>query len=314
MATKSPTSITDEAARRFISENPERATLFCTRITGFHLIKLKRGGSWRFRYTDDTGKRRVATIGAYPALKPATAADKALKWRVDGADPQKEKAERRETAQTEAEAKAARTLAAFLDGPYTRIQARKKGGNATLALIRRNFPELLDRDMASLSARDIHGWQDRREAQGKAHVTIKREFSALKTALNAATRTDPPALESNPLAAVKLQQPVDNDQSRKLAEARHAARRLLTDDEIQRLYLGLDRFADELRAQRRNSREHGKPDLPDLDAVEYPHWFIVFTLAALYTGMRPGDLYTLTWQEASLNFKRITKTPEKTKH
>ena len=165
--------------------------------------------------------------------------------------------------------------------------------------------------MATLSARDIHSWQDRRESEGKAHVTIAREYSALKTMLNAATRTDPPVLESNPLASVKLQQEVDSDRSKKLSEARHAARRLLTDDEIQRLHMGLDRFADEIRAQRRSSRAHGKPDLTDLDAVDFPHWFIPFTLTALYTGMRPGDLYTLTWQEANINFKRITKTPEK---
>jgi len=314
MATKSDTSITEAAARKFISENAERSTLFCTRIAGLHLIKLGRGGSWRYRYTDHAGKRRVATIGAYPALKPAQAADKALEWRADRADPLKTFSDRRETAQTEEQAKAARRLETFLDGPYTRIQARKKGGAATLALIRRNFAELLDRDMASLSARDIHDWQDRRESQGKAHVTIKREYSALKTMLNAATRTDPPVLATNPLANVKLQQPVDNTRSRKLAEARKAARRLLTDDEIQRLHSGLDAFAEEIREQRRNSRAHGKPDLPDLDAVEFAHWFEPFCLTSLYTGMRPGDLYSLTWQEANLNFQRITKTPEKTKH
>lgn len=314
MATKSITSITESAARKFVSENPERSTLFCSRIAGLHIIKLKRGGSWRYRYTDDAGKRKVATIGAFPALKPAQAAEKALAWRAGRVDVLKERSERKETAQTEAEAKAARTLGAFLNGPYTRIQARKKGGKATLALLRRNFPEFLERDMATLSARDIHTWQDRAEAKGKAHVTLKREYSALKTALNAATRTDPPILGSNPLAKVKLQQPVDNDRSKELAEARHAARRLLTDDEIQGFHVGLDRFAEEIRAQRRNSREHGKPDLPDLDAVEFPHWFQPFALTALYTGMRPGDLYTLTWQEANVNFKRITKTPEKTKH
>ena len=314
MASKSITSITEAAARKLVSDKPARATLFCTRIAGLHLIKLQTGGAWRYRYTDHAGKRRVATIGSYPALKPAQAAEAALAWRAGGTDPLKSRSEQRETAQAETEAKAARRLETFLDGPYARIQARKKGGKATLALIRRNFPELLDRDMAGLSARDIHQWQDRREAQGKAHVTIAREYSALKTMLNAATRTDPAVLESNPLTNVKLQQQVDSDRSKKLAETRHAARRLLTDDEIQRLHMGLDRFADEIRAQRRSSRAHGKPDLDDLDAVEFPHWIQPFVLTALYTGMRPGDLYALTWQEANINFKRITKAPEKTKH
>lgn len=44
------------------------------------------------------------------------------------------------------------------------------------------------------------------------------------------------------------------------------------------------------------------------------HWFYTFTLLALHTGLRPGDLLSLTWQELNVNFKRLVKVPEKTRH
>lgn len=310
---KPVTSITNEAARIFIRDSEERATLFCKRISGFYLIKLKSGGAWRYRYMDDAGKRKTKTIkGGYPALKPAQAADAALAWLESGSDPIQEQADKREQAKS-AEARAAkRKLGTFLEGDYAKHQARKRSGDHTLQLLRSNFAAWLDRDMASLSADDVEQWQEAKEAAGLAHATIKHVYSALKTLLNVAAKKK--ILTDNPLAKVSLEQAADNERARELAEKLEQSRRLLTDDEIERLHTGLHLFGEEIRRQRRNSRAHGKPDLPDLAEVEYPHWFIPFCYVALYTGLRPGDIFSLQWQEANINFKRITKTPEKTRH
>jgi integrase len=89
---------------------------------------------------------------------------------------------------------------------------------------------------------------------------------------------------------------------------------LLTDSEVAGFQKGLQAYAEEIREQRRSSRAHGKSHLPDLDNVAYPHWFIPFATAAYFTGMRPGDLYSLDWQELNLTFKRLHKLPEKTRH
>ena len=318
MPAKFSTSITDTQARKFLASNPERSIFGCKKIQGFHLIKLKKGGAWRRRYTNDAGTRCVHTVGSFPAMDPETAAKKVLEFIVGDRDAQAEKRARQAKARTAEELAKVRRFENYLEGRYAKHQSRKKTGSDTLALVRFNFPEWLDRDMSTLSAGDVSDWQERREAEGRAYTTLQRAFGAVKTMLNHAakahSKNDVPVLDENPLDKVTLNAPIDDDRHEKLAEARHSARRLLTEEEVQGLYQGLDLFAEELRRQRRNSRKHGRDYLPDLDAVEYPHWFIPFCLFALHTGMRPGDIYSLTWTEANVNFKRITKTPEKTRH
>lgn len=311
---KKITSIKDSDAERFAKSANPRDCLNCDMNTGLHLFKTASGASWRYRYWDDDSKRRVATIGKYPAVGPAQAADIARRWRTDDADPLAEKKEAKEQRKQERRDAETRTLQAYLDGIYAKHQSRKKSGDETLARIRHAFPELLGRDMATLRPADIRDWQARREAEGRAHATLARDFGALRTLLRHATRQDPPVLDENPLAKVTLEHPEDNARTRALEDKRKQARRLLTDAEIQRLYAGLDAFAEQCRQKRRNSRAHGKPHLPPLDEVSQPHWFVPFAYCALYTGLRPGDLYTLTWQELNIPSGRLVKTPEKTRY
>jgi len=297
-----------------VGRHPPRLALWCERITGFHLLKTKAGGSRRYRYQDRLGRRRVATLGRYPAKSPAAASEEALTCLNEKRDALAEQERERMQARQEAELAKTRTLRNYLDGPYSRHQSRKKTGDETLRRIAYAFADWLDRDIATLTAADVRTWQEAREKAGRAHASLQREFSAIKTLLNHATRQDPPVLEHNPLARVALERPAANARTRQLSEKREAARRLLTDTEIQALHAGLEGFAAELRAQRRNSRTHGRAYLPDLDLVAYPHWTIPFTYCALYTGVRPGDLYTLTWEEFNVTFGRLVKTPEKTRH
>lgn len=310
---KLDTSISDTTARKFLKEAGDRATLWCDKITGFHLLKTKTGGSWRYRYSDALGKRRTATIGRFSSMKPQQAAEKAMTWRNDDADVMAEKADRKAQAVTDQQRAANRTLQAYLDGPYTRYQQRRKAGDATLAVLHSNFADLLERDLASLSRADIQAWQTKREKEGRAHSTLKRAYGALRTMLRQAIVDD--VIHDNPLEHVALEKPIDNDRAAELRKKREATRRLLSKDELTAFHSGLDLFADELRQARRNSRKHGKPHLADLDNVAFPNWFIPFAKLSLYTGLRPGDLYTLTWHgELNPSFGRLTKTPEKTKH
>ncbi|MCK5852234.1 tyrosine-type recombinase/integrase, partial [bacterium] len=45
--------------------------------------------------------------------------------------------------------------------------------------------------------------------------------------------------------------------------------------------------------------------------IPYPHWFIPFCHLGLHTGLRPGDLYTLTWQELNVTFAKLKKVTGK---
>jgi integrase len=319
MAAKQPkTSITITTADSLLKKS-DRSTLSCTRITGFHLLNLKHGAAWRYRYTNESGNRRIATIGKYPGMLPEVAAEQALNYLLNNSDPLSEKQAQRQQARSAEEATEARKFSNYLENEYAAHQSRKKTGNETLAIIRHNFPEWAERDMATMSTTDVQEWQKRRESEGTAHATLKRAYGAVKTMFNHAAKPGgkndpPPLLDENPIRNVSLDDPVDNKRNQALVAARESARRLLTDDEIQALHTGLALFADDLRRKRRNSRAHGKPHLPDLDELEFPHWFIPFCNLALFTGMRPGDIYSLTWAEANLNFGKITKTPEKTRH
>jgi len=307
-------SITDAKARKFVSEAAERETLWCDRVTGFHLIRLKKGGSWRYRYQDDTGKRRVATVGKFPALKPEIAAQRALEWRTDDVDVLADKAKRKDDAEREAALAASRTIKAYLEGAYAKHQARKKAGDATLSIIRRNFADWLDRDMATITRSDVRAWQERREADGLAYTTMQRAYGALATMFRHAQEQDPPMLETNPLDRVYLESKSHDEQERDHEKESIARRRVLSDAEIQGLHRGLAEFSEQARQKRRNTRAHGKAHLPDLDTVEYPHWFVPFCYVSLYLGLRPGDVYSLTWIELNINFGRVNKIPEKTRH
>ena len=314
MATSiSDTSITDAKVRNFLQRANDRNELVCERITGFHFCKIGKLGSWRFRYRDDTGRRHVVTVGNYPTMKPNEAATKAMVWRNQRADPLAETRKRKMAARTSEQISASRTLRAYLDGIYSPHQARKKNeGKHTLDMIRGNFASLLDRDMTAISAGDIKTWQSRREKEGLAHVTLQRTYGALRTLLRHAVTEQ--ILDSNPIAGVSLSNPTAEEKSRSLSADARAHRRMLTSEELAGLNKGITLFAEELREQRRSSRTHGKAYLPDLDLVAYPHWFIPYFHLGLHTGMRPGDLYTLTWQELNLTFRRLVKMPEKTIH
>jgi integrase len=170
------------------------------------------------------------------------------------------------------------TLASYLEGAFSLYQARRRAGRHTLAILRSNFAALLDRRLESLTRADMLAWQHQREEAGIAHVTLQRAYGALKTLLRDAVRKG--ALAENPLATVSLEK---GRGGRKTAD-----RRTLTPEELQGLRKGLDSLG------------------------EY-HWFRVFTLIALYTGLRPGDIYSLTWEELNIPFKRLVKIPEKTK-
>lgn len=309
----SDTSITDTQAREFIKTAPDRAVKTCNKITGFQLIKVGDGGSWRYRYTDAAGKRRVMTVGNYPTMKADAAAQKAMEWRNQKADPLAEDNKRKTAARSAEQISKSRTLSAYLEGIYTQHQARKKNaGKHTLDMIRGNFANLLDRDMTTISAVDIKSWQIKREKQGLAHDTLQRAYGALKTLLRHAATEQ--VLDLNPIAGVSLNAPTAEEKSRSLSADARAHRRMLTSEEMAGINKGIALFSEQVLRQRRSSRNHGRAYLPDLDLVSFPHWFIPFFNLALHTGMRPGDLYTLTWQELNLTFRRLVKMPEKTIH
>lgn len=307
------TSITDTAVRNFLKAAKTDEALSCTVQKGFHLVKTAKGASWRYRYNDATGKRKVKTIGTYPAMKAPEAAWRAQDWRHSGADPIAERKQARLAAITAEQQAEGRTVRNYLEGPYSRAQARKKGGGlGTLNRIRQVFKDWLDRDMLTLTKADVEGWQTKREQAGITYSTLRRDYGALKTMVRHAYKNG--TLERHPLQDVTLLAPTHDEKTKTHTVDRQEDRRMLTEAERTGLLAGLEQWDAKLRAQRRSSRAHGKPHLPCLDDLEFAHWFIPYAHLALHTGLRPGDLYSLTWRELNVRFGRLQKYPEKTLH
>lgn len=315
------TSITDNKATTWAKGAEERQAVYCKRIPGFHLTKLKSGAVWRYRYTDATGKRRTATIGKLAHLKADDAAKVALGWRDSDADPLLEKAQTRHTRKQEAASAEQRTLRHYLETRYKPLMDKTwqpTPAKINYSRIKGHFSDLLDRDMATINKNDILAWQAHCEApkkkggRGLRYKTIERTYSSLKTLLRQAVMDE--VLDADPLERFRLEAASIQEQERINADSKKAERRMLTDAEVAGVLSGLDAFAEELREERRNSRQHGKAYLPDLDGRTMPHWFIPFCQLALRTGLRPGDLYSLTWGDLNLKFGRLTKVTEKSIH
>lgn len=206
----------------------------------------------------------------------------------------------------------ASTLRAYIENSYLEYQERKKSGAQTIAIIKNNFSNLLDKQMSLIDKNDILRWQREREKLGRAHSTIKRAYGALKTLLNRAVNDE--VITHNPLERVKLEKR-SSKETANLLESSFERRRPLSTSEISSLHKGLAAFSEQTKQQRRNSRAHGKPHLPCLDHLTHPHWFVPFTYIALYTGLRVGDIFSLRWNnELNIPFRRLVKIPNKTQH
>ncbi len=303
------TSITESAASKFSSTANEGAMLSCTINTGLHLIRLRGGCVWRYRYTSTIDKKRhVKTIGKFPAVLPQAAAAQAAQWAMSDADPIKDRKTKWEHAQADEKAREGKTLRRYLDGRYSKTLDTWPLESAKLdrSRLKQNFADLLDRPMDEITRQDLRDWQD--SFEGK-YTSLKRAYTSLKTLLRQAVRDE--VIKSDPLEGFKLDAPSSKEQARIESDPGKEKRRILTPNEIERLHIGLEAFAEEIRAGRRNSRKHGKPHLPDLDIVAYPHWFVPFAHFAFHSGLRTGDLVSLTWEELNVPFSRMKKAASK---
>ncbi|WP_417553018.1 tyrosine-type recombinase/integrase [Marinomonas fungiae] len=318
MAKSSNTGLTDKSCSHHIKESGYRSELSCPKILGFHLQKLKSGGCWRFRYHDFNGKKRIINLGKYTGdnANKEAAADRAFELRNQvnkGEDPASEMKAKQEAYKVAEARRQSGKLGIYLDGIYTKHQSRKAdGGKHTLDLIRRHFNQWLDTPMELITVGDLKQWQYSKEQEGLSHATIKRAFGALRTMLRHAVREH--ILSEDPSAKFQLAPPTAAEKDKAHEGEELKARRMLTASELQSINTGIELYKAQLIQQRENSRAHGKPHLPSLEALAFPHWFFPFFHLAAYTGMRSGDLYTLNWQELNTQFKRLVKVPNKTRH
>lgn len=293
-----------------LAKAPPTDNVFDTELAGYHVRPGKRGLTFRLYYRTKTGRQRILTIGRYGTLTAAQARENAIEALAivaQGGDPRAVL----EEARIEEQRQQQQTLGAYLAGPYTAFQNRKKDGKGTLRRIEKDFSCWLNKSMSSLSRDQVERWQAEQESKDKplAFGSLKRSYDAMHALLvHAAERKVIPA---NPLAGVKLQKPAMSDDA--MAD-QAVSRRYLDDEEVEALFFGLEAYQDDRRQQRRSSRCHGKAYLPDLEGVTYVDHVKPWILTMYYTGFRPGDITGLRWEHVNLTFATIRKVVEKTAH
>lgn len=289
-------------------ERSEPGDVFDTKLPGYHIRIGKQAVSFRLTYRNKAGKQQVITIGRLGVLTPEQAREQAtamLGAVALGQDPQQEKKAEKEQAILLQQ----QTLGYFLEQHYRVYQSRKKSGSQTVQMLENHFKGWFNKPMQSFSRSQVESWQLSKETEGLAHDTIQRVYGALKTMLNYAVKKS--VLTENPLKHVSLEKPPVNFESEEEASD---TRRYLSEDETTALFDGIERYQQQRRTARANSRAHGKAHLPDLTQVEFVDHVKPWLLLMYYTGFRPGDLFGLRWEQIDFQTGTITKVIEKTAH
>ncbi|WP_313642461.1 site-specific integrase [Stenotrophomonas sp.] len=203
------------------------------------------------------------------------------------------------------------TLQEFLDQHYAPwVATELRRGHRYVQRIAHNFPDFLVRSISDIDPDAINRWWNARLAMKSAtgrtvqRVTAHRDFACLRSALSKAVEWK--LIDVNPLLGVRQR----SVQSRKVV-------RFLSADEEARLrammaardLAGVQGRANANAARRR----YGQPVLPDLQLDGYVDHLTPVVLLAMNTGMRRGELLSMTWGDVDLEAKMLTIRAENAK-
>src|SRR5215813_3448694 len=249
-----------------------------TELMGFRLRMQPSGHmSYYLVYRLASGQKKRVRIGPADALSVAQARDLALKYvaqAIAGDDPQAAKQQAREAAQHAQ----LQTLGGFLDVKYAPwVLAERKSGAATLARLRHNFSDLLDRPMQEISPWVIEKWRAEQLKRGKQKSTVNRDITGLKSVLSKAVAWD--ILLSHPLAKLK---PLKLDTKGRV--------RYLSAAEEARLRTALSLRDERIKAARARAntwrRVRRYAEMPCLETQAYGDHLTPMVLLTLNTGLR----------------------------
>lgn len=204
------------------------------------------------------------------------------------------------------------TLSEFLTdhyGPW--VVGELKTGVRSLQIIRAAFPDLMSRQLTAIDAPAIEHWWKARLATNSVHTgvpvckaTLSRQFAALRSALSKAVEWK--LLAANPLLGVR----------NKSAEGRVVIRYLTPAEEsrLRSVLIARDAAAVSARVSGNVWRARRKaPALALIPAGGYMDHLTPVVLLAMNTGLRRGELLSLTWNDVDLGAKMITVRAERAK-
>lgn len=191
--------------------------------------------------------------------------------------------------------KQAKTLGQFMDDDFAPwARTNRKAAASNLARIRVNFSAHWDKPLTELSAVAVERWRQHRLNHPKTPAkpsTVNRDLAAFKAALTKAVEWE--ILEQHPLTKVKLSQ-VDST----------SVVRYLSDQERTALMAALMRREAGKRDDRAKGnlwrQERGYPAMPGFDDRVYIDYLQPAVIVSLNTGLRQGELLSLTWANIDL--------------
>lgn len=189
-----------------------------------------------------------------------------------------------------------RTFGDFIDKRYAAMIAHRKAHEATIANIKAQFGELLDKPLGSINSWQIEKFKAARLKAGTMPATINRDLDRIRAALNAAVKLG--LIASNPVPSVDRLQ-VDNRVVRWLsAEEEKRLRKAMLSRER-------ERRKQRKTANTRRAQRHEEP-LPLWDAADYTDHVVPLVLLAMNTGLRRGELLGLTWECVDLKRRQLS--------
>ena len=266
-----------------------------TRLKGF-LIRVQPSGFKGYYVVWGRGKRKsLGRADVLPAERARSKAKEILGRHYMGEDP-------REEEQT---AKRAMTFAKFIEVHYTPwAETELRTAQETVQRLQRSFPDLLPKQLRAITKWDTDKWKNQAAKRGLKAATVRRTLNSLQGALSLAVEHN--LIPSNPLSSSGKKK----KSNKKGEEQKGRIERLLKDQELHRLLRALDKREEELRLARDRGnawrRERGYELLPDLRPLVFADYLKPMVIVSLHTGLRRGELFSLTWENINLDLALVT--------
>jgi len=271
-------------------------------VKGF-LVRVQPTGKrvYYFSYRNSEGDKKRIWIGTHGSIAAPDARKAASQHAAKialGEDVQKQKKQ----SKVHNERKKSQTLESFITNKYESwLETHSANGKAIIKRIKKHFFHFLNKQMEEITHSDIEDWRKARRKDGLAPATINRDISCLKALIGRAHLWE--VISTNPLIRLK---PLKTDSSPKI--------RYLNDKEEKALLMALDKREDEMRQKRLSfikwNEERGYEPPAEIPPDNFTDHLKPMTLIALNTGMRRGEVFSLTWNNLNLDSKSPTVTVE----
>lgn len=252
------------------------------KLKGF-LVRVQPSGL--ASYVAEVGRGRRVTLGRVGPTTPARARELALSA-LAGAREGKSTDEIR--AQVRPRRGGAKTLRDYLDKEYrTWAEHHLKRGGAEVDRIESRFAEFLDCPLSEINAWRLSKWKLSRLKAGISRYTVARDLSALRAALGRCMHGH------NAFEGFEPDRRLPSNQRT----------RYLTEAEEANLRDALDRREQKLRCARESAnvwrRARGYREFSPITSTYADH-LKPMVLLSLNTGLRQGELFSLTWGDIEL--------------